>query len=135
MFWDMLLFKSHFPANLVPLAILKNQNFLQKKPVYIFGKSQNLNVSRIFIISVAFYSKFATSNIFQKNIQDFSPENPSFSFKKPKFWTLRENFLFQSHSTANLLPLASLKKLMNFFPKTHLIFSKNPNFEHFEKSY
>ena len=44
--------------------------------------------------------------------------------------------LFQSHSTANLLPLAIFKKIQDFYRKTHLFFlKKKPNVEHFEKSY
>ena len=39
-----------------------------------------------------------------------------------------------THSTANLPPLAILKKKSTFFQK-NLLFSKNLNFERFEKSY
>ena len=41
---------------------------------------------------------------------------------------------FETHSTANLPPLAILKKDQIFFKKPSF-FQKNPNFERFEKSY
>ena len=42
---------------------------------------------------------------------------------------------FDTHSTANLPPLAILKKI-KFFSKNPCVFSKkDPNFERFEKSY
>ena len=37
-------------------------------------------------------------------------EKPSYFFeKKTKFWTFRENLLFQSHSTANSVPFGEKK--------------------------
>ena len=44
-FWEILLFQSHFLANLLPLAILeKFQYFFSKKPSILLKKAQFLNV-------------------------------------------------------------------------------------------
>ena len=114
----------------------KIQYFFFEKPIYFFKKTQILNVLINFFTLVAFYGTFATFSDPEK-IQYFFSKNPSvFLKKKTNFWTFWEILLFQSHFTANLLPLAILKKLNLFSRKTHLLFfKKNPNFERFEKLY
>ena len=77
-----------------------------------------MNVLLNFTISVAFYGKLATLS----NLKKFTIilGNPIYFFflKKIKFWTFWESLLFQSHSTANLLPLAIWKNLQFFFSKS-----------------
>ena len=93
-FWEILLFQSHFTANLLPLAILKKINiFFRKTHLFFLKKTQFLNVLRNFTVSVAFYGKFATFSDFEK-IQYFFSQNPSNSLKKPIFWAFWKIFFF-----------------------------------------
>ena len=121
-FSEILLLRSHFASNLLPSAISKKFNVFLKNPSIFFKKTQTLNVLRNFIISVAFYGKFASFSDFEK-IQYFFSKNQSIFLKKPKFWTLWENLPFESHFTANLLPWRFWKN-SDFFSKNPFIFFK-----------
>ena len=82
-----------------------------------------MEVEKLFLknktICCAFFSKFITFSDFEK-IQDFF-EKTVYSLKKHKFRILWEIILFQSHSTANLLPLAISKKNQDFLVRKILL--------------
>ena len=91
---------------------LKNPNFEHFEKFYSF--------SRI-LRQVCYLYRF------QKNSRYFF-EKPIYFLKNPNFWTFRENLLFQSHSTANLLTLAILKNQYSLIFSEKLIYlvEKNP---------
>ena len=64
----------------------------------------------------------------------FSLENPIFFEKKNKFCTFWGSLLFQSHSTAKLIPLAVSKKFQNFSENLFIFSEKQIYFEDFEKT-
>ena len=79
------------------------QTFLQNL-CNCFLTANSLNILRDLTLSVAFYSKFNNPGHFQK-FQSFFSEKPFF-LKKTNFWKFRENSLFRSHSTSNLLTVS-----------------------------
>ena len=128
--------QSHSLANLLPLAIFKiwrvfleDTSKFNKKPKFL-----TLNVLRILALPVAFSGKFAGSSNFSKRQIFF--ENTIYVLKeKRKFRTFWEILQIQSHSKANLQPLAFFKKSMFFSEEPNYFSKKNPKFENFEKSY
>ena len=96
-----------------------NSRFFPGRTHLLLEKQQTLNVLLNRTISVAFYGKLATlSNLKKFTITLGNPIYFFFFLKKIKFWTFWESLLFQSHSTANLLPLAIWKNLQFFFSKS-----------------
>ena len=94
-FWEILLFQSHFTANLLPLAILKKFNIFFSKNQSIFLRTQTLNVLRNLTFLVAFYGKFATFSNSEK-IQYFSRKTHLFLWKKNPIFERFEKFYYFS---------------------------------------
>ena len=109
---------------------MKDTSKFNKKP-----KILTLNVSRILAITVAFYGNFAGSSIFSKRRKIFFEKNIYVLKEKPKFRTFWGILQIQSHSKANLQPLALFKKSMFFSGEPNYFSIENPNFENFENSY
>ena len=92
----------------------EKKSFFFRKPTIIFHqKTENLNVLKIFILSMPLWSKFATFSDF-KTIRKFLENTSFFSTKNPNLWTFKGNLLHRLLFTAKLLPLAVSKKLMLF---------------------
>ena len=94
----------------------KNSSVVSWK--FWFEKQQDGRLPQPYFANSQF-GKFATFSDFKKFKIIF--KKPIYFFlKKPKFWTSWEILLFQSHSTASLLPWAIFKKFKIFFRKTNL---------------
>ena len=123
--WEIFLLQSHSAASFLPLGIFeKNRFFFLKKSIYLWRKNQNLNVSRNFVFSVAFYGTILTFSEFKK-VEFFFRKLICF-FKQPKFCTFWEILLSQSflRQLFYLETFAVLRKLNILFQKTQPIFLK-----------
>ena len=110
----------------------KLQDFLPKNPTNFFKKTLFLNVLRILSLSVDFCSKFAIVIYSQKTKDFFKNTHVLLLWDKTICWTFWQIWLFQSHSTAILIPLKFLKSFNFFFRKGSYSLSKNKIFENFE---
>ena len=99
----------------------KKQVFFLEKSIYLWRKNQNLNVSRTFIFSVAFYGILLTFSEFKK-VEFFFQKTHMF-FQTAKILHVLRNFTFSVVFTANFLP-------WNFCgsKKTQYFVSKNPTY-------
>ena len=97
----------------------KKQVFFLEKSIYLWRKNQNLNVSRNFVFSVAFYGTILTFSEFKK-VEFFFQKTHMF-FQTAKILHVLRNFTFSVVFTATFLP-------WNFCgsKKTQYFVSKNP---------
>ena len=118
--WEIFLLQSHSAASFLPLGIFeKKQVFFLEKSIYLWRKNQNLNVSRNFVFSVAFYGTILTFSEFKK-VEFFFQKTHMF-FQTAKILHVLRNFTFSVVFTATFLP-------WNFCgsKKTQYFVSKNP---------
>ena len=130
-FWTFkknLLIRLHSALNWLLLTVFNETKELLRITNLVFEFSFFCNVSRKITNSVAFYCKFAFIDNFEGY---FFSENLSVFFRKTKIWTVWENLLFQSHSTANLLTLSLFWKKKIFSKKPIHFLKKTPNFRKF----
>ncbi len=129
MFWEILLLQLHSTGKFITSVISKKSWVSFEK--HLFSKKTHfLKVLRIFNVSVACNSKFATFSNSTK-IQDFFFRNVStFLLKKPVIWTFSVFSPFESHSTENSLCLAFLnffkicpRKPIEFFEKKNIFWT------------
>ena len=108
-------------------------NFFGEPFLFFFITAKNLNVLRNLTVSVALYSKIATSSHFRKI--NFFWKTHLFFRTAQIFWNFWEIWRIELHSAANLPASAIFENFKVFSRKTHLFLQKNPTFESFEKSY
>ena len=94
----------------------KNKLFSQKNHSLFFKRKPNfLTFWEHLLIQSHSTAKLAIfSSFFRKKPTNF--------FKTTFFWTFCWFLLFQSHGSANMVPLAIFKENSHFFRKTHLVF-------------
>ena len=116
-------------------AIFEKIKFIFKKRIYFLKKIQNMNLLRIFIISVAFYSETVTLPVLKKTIKVHFQKARLFCWKNPKLYRFEETYYF-SRILRQFCYLQGFWKSSWFFLRKPIFFSsKNPNNDCFEESF
>ena len=113
-----------FCSKIIPSALSKKSFFFGKPNKLCYNSQKNSNVLRNLTVSVALYSKIATSSRFRKSTFFWK----TFFFKTSQFfWGFWEILLIASHSTAYFLPPA-IFETFKFSLENASFFRKKPTF-------